>query len=625
MDYNNKKEINNLIDYSKESNKYIPYENTSKNIISYYNNKIAKNSILKRYLKKKSYNINERNLMNEIKPFSSRGNIKTKNDIYSFKHFEYKRINKTPQARKNIRESLYYTDQFNNENNMQHNNDYLDFNDIRVDFCLEMLNLNNIKNIFHKRNIRFEEMLYLSQKDMTKMGIPTYSQLIIQKFTKDYLAKASYYTAEELEKFFQIYYSFNIKKIVANKKIKGEFPIRSFSPIAYNTKSLLNKYNYELFNINNFTNNNNHEYTNYYNKINNNIYNNNNFNTNINQRNCLSATNRRKKQIINRKDNKNIRFSSNSNLYPNHKRFRNISSSNSQNFMNSSPINYNNYLIDDYTEVENNNITNISNINKRNYTNKNNKNNINNKITRSNKKIENYLNNMNQPRKKEGNFEVLNLAINNFYKENMKKEKEKEKNSIRKMNQNNPNKKLISKKMMETKENKHFNSFENIANSRDNYFHKVNNINNNIKNQKKQTFTSKNNNLLNSYNISSQYNNNFLKQNNKKSSNQPQYKHSIINNYKNFINNKMKNKTENNNTNNNGRKTINTSIIYKPNNNIQHLISNSNNKNVNFPLNENSINLISLILKLSQHYKNIFGLICKLTNFLLLQFILIYK
>ena len=121
MDYNNKIEINNLIDYSKESNKYISYENTSKNFISYYNNKIAKNPILKRNLKKKSYNINERNLMNEIKPFSSRGNIKTKNDIYSFKHFEYKRINKTPQARKNIRESLYYTDQFNNENNMQHN------------------------------------------------------------------------------------------------------------------------------------------------------------------------------------------------------------------------------------------------------------------------------------------------------------------------------------------------------------------------------------------------------------------------------------------------------------------------------------------------------------------------
>ena len=74
-------------------------------------------------------------------------------------------------------------------------------------------------------------MLYLSQNDMKKMGIPKYSQLIIQKFTKDYLEKASFYTAEELEKFFQLYFRKNLRKIISNKNIEIDFPVRSFSPV----------------------------------------------------------------------------------------------------------------------------------------------------------------------------------------------------------------------------------------------------------------------------------------------------------------------------------------------------------------------------------------------------------
>ena len=114
-------------------------------------------------------------------------------------------------------------------NNDYKKNDYLDFHDIRVDFCLEMLNLNDIKDIFYQKNIDFKEMLYLSQNDMKKMGIPKYSQLIIQKFTKDYVEKASLYNIEELQKFFQLYYRDNIRKIINDKNMRKTFPIRSFS------------------------------------------------------------------------------------------------------------------------------------------------------------------------------------------------------------------------------------------------------------------------------------------------------------------------------------------------------------------------------------------------------------
>ena len=239
MDYNNKIIINNnLIDYSKESNKYIPYGNISNNIISQYNNKI-KTPSLKRNPNKNIYYINnERDLINVNKPFSSREREKMKNDIYSFQNPEIKRKNKTPQTRMNIGDKFYYNENLHKKRNIQSNN-YLKFNDFRVDYCLEMLNLSDIKKIFHERNIEFYEMLYLSQKDMKKIGIPSYAQLLIQKFTKDYLSKASFYTAEELEKFFKIYYDHNIKTLTSNKKLHKELPIRSFSPIAYNTKRIL--------------------------------------------------------------------------------------------------------------------------------------------------------------------------------------------------------------------------------------------------------------------------------------------------------------------------------------------------------------------------------------------------
>ena len=413
MEYNNIIiNNNNLLHSPHHSNNYNPYEYFSKRTNSYYDINTNQNHPV---LNNDINNINKPYTINENIPFSSRGNYKRKNDIYSFGNIEQKRINKTPQARINKIKNFYNNNIYfdlnkakNNQNNIV-NNKYLDFHDIRVDYCLEMLNLNNIKSIFHQRNLGFNEMLYLSQKDMKKMGIPVYSQLIIQKFTKDYLQKASYYTAEELEKFFQIYYRDNIRKIASDKKIQGDFPIRSFSPIAYNTRNLLKKYDYNLFNINNFPNSNeNRNINNLYKKINNNNYinsNNNNYITNLNQRNCLSASKREKNQIVKRKENiiKNIRYSRS--LPPNHKRIKNISSSNSQNFMNNSPMNnikYNNYLFVENQKYEQINETNLNNYYKGKYSHF--KNDINEKISQLSKKFENYINNIKHYKRKEGNF-----------------------------------------------------------------------------------------------------------------------------------------------------------------------------------------------------------------------------
>ena len=148
------------------------------------------------------------------------------------------------------------------------------------------------------------------------------------------------------------------------------------------------------------------------------------------------------------------------------------------------------------------------------------------------------------------------------------------------MNQNNPNRNILSKNIENHEiQKKHFNSFENIINSKDNYFQKMNNIN--IKNQSQQAVTSKSNHLYNSYDIYPNNKNTLIKQ---------QYKNSKIKYYNDFINNK--NNVGNNNS-NNERKTINTSIIYKPNNENQYLISNSINSNEYIPFSENSKNIIT--------------------------------
>ena len=622
MEYNKIIINNNLLHYSNKDNNFIPSGNISKNKQIYNNKDINTNQILKHNIYKQNSEINNmQNIINNNVPFSSRGNYRIKNDIYSFGNVEHKRMNKTPQARINKRTNFNYNEiNINNDNKEIYSDDH-DFYDIRVDYCLQMLNLSNIKDIFHRKNIGFREMLYLSQNDMGKMGIPKYSQLIIQKFTKDYIEKASFYTSEELEKFFQLYYSNNIRKIIANKKIEGDFPIRSFSPIAYKNKSLLNKYDYNLISVNNFPNTNGKKINyNQYNKINDEIninFNNNNHYINLNQRNCLSASQRRKNPVAKRKENinKNIRFSKSSTLYSNNKRIRNISSSDSQNYINfNEPIyrnqnaSMNNYMANHKYQYGKNNSSDLNRVNKRHYSNQ--KKDINKKISEINKNVENYLNKIRHDKKRDGKFELLNLAINNFYKENMKKSNDKS-NIQRKMNQkstnNNNNYNGLLKNNQnnqENPENIHFNSYENINYSKDNYLNRMNNFgiqkNYNFNNNKEAAYSSKNKKQTNSDDTSSYYDNYFQNDNNfminsknmnKNIENRQHYKNSIINNYNNFINKKKRNKTQLKNYNNNERKIYNTSIIYKNNYNKE-INKNSNNGKEYISFGGNSINLI---------------------------------
>ena len=270
MEYQNFN-FNNKIYQNEKDNIYIQNNNIMHNINKNNLNLQNKNQIPlnNNYIKNHSnnnnifnnFNINNNLINNQLSyPFSTREkyDFNNKNNFYNLdidynNNINKKGLYKTPQSKSCEKINCNYNKYYNNNNFLNENdiNDDFIFYDIRVDYCLQMLNLNKLKNIFHLRNIGFQEMLYLSQKDMNKMNIPKNAQLIIQNFTKDYLQKANLYTTEELQRFFQLYYKKNIIKNNLIKNITKQL-IRSFSPVANNNKNLLNnKMNFNNINKDN--------------------------------------------------------------------------------------------------------------------------------------------------------------------------------------------------------------------------------------------------------------------------------------------------------------------------------------------------------------------------------------
>ena len=88
------------------------------------------------------------------------------------------------------------------------------FLDMRIYYCLKMLGLGKLQNIFEKNNISFYELLFLSKKDLGYLGIPREAQIIINKFSVDYIKSASYYSLDELQNYFR-----KIKILYSNSRI----------------------------------------------------------------------------------------------------------------------------------------------------------------------------------------------------------------------------------------------------------------------------------------------------------------------------------------------------------------------------------------------------------------------
>ena len=112
-----------------------------------------------------------------------------------------------------------YKNNYQNKNNINYKRYYTNNNDdifdMRIYYCLKMLGLDYLQNIFEKKNITFDKLLILSTKDLYRLGLEEEEQEVIKQFSLDYIKNGSYYSLEEL----QNYFKFNKNKYRFNRTI----------------------------------------------------------------------------------------------------------------------------------------------------------------------------------------------------------------------------------------------------------------------------------------------------------------------------------------------------------------------------------------------------------------------
>ena len=181
------------------------------------------------------------------------------------------------QNNTNYFKNIYRCNSSNTSNNKTNNidNRYNQENDIfdeRIYFCLKKLGLSYLQSIFEKNNISFNELLVLSLKDLENLGIQKEQQILIKKFSLNYIKTASYYTFDELKNYF-----INNKNICKN--IRTTNSVDNLSKKNEKNKRFINSLNkrknnnnYRYINNNNYNANN--RYRRYYSFSNKNDYNN---------------------------------------------------------------------------------------------------------------------------------------------------------------------------------------------------------------------------------------------------------------------------------------------------------------------------------------------------------------
>ena len=146
----------------------------------------------------------------------NRRNLLTQNNKNENKnHNNIKNLNRFRSTTKINKKNNNINDNINNlvNNNDRNRNIYStkkqNIFDVRIYLCLKMLGLSHILNKFENNNINFNDLLILSIKDLERLNIQKNDIIRIKRFTLDYIKNASYYSSEELEKYFV---NKNIKK-----------------------------------------------------------------------------------------------------------------------------------------------------------------------------------------------------------------------------------------------------------------------------------------------------------------------------------------------------------------------------------------------------------------------------
>ena len=494
---------------------------------------------------------------------------------------------KTHNNTKNLNRFRSATKINNNRNRINYLNHHFyspkaDIFDMRIYFCLKMLGLSHLQNIFEKNKINFDELLILSMKDLDMLFIQKNDQIKIKKFSLDYIKNASYYSLDELENYF-------INKKNMNNYRKA-ISVRNMREKNMNINHMMNNNNFINENINQLNPNIYRNYkkqeifssnSNYYNKnnIRNNIYKHTDKNANYNYKDFINGIYSNKNYLNGNFNGSNKK----SNDYYNYdcNNFSSTYSGNKDYFYNEEMVQrQNNYLLTNKL----NKYLNQTNVHDNIHDNKINKDKKMKELSDKQKKIVNniFSNRINSIKNKKNNKNIYtNNSINNAQFLN-----EKEYNmfsEIQKMKKNKSNNKNLIKQKISNK---------NITNTKiNNYINNIYNINKNIQENKlkKNIGNSYRNKLLNQNEMSGSKKKflnknemmvrNITSSNKKQNINDPGFGDKINNNYNYYLNNNRERNLTLSNENRNKNLTYKNSIMLNNNNNKGYP-SNKNTNNV---------------------------------------------
>ena len=222
LDNLNKYQENLLIKENEDEKNNINNELSGK--INYYNENDKKNKTSKNFRSSYKNIKRDENIFNKFYNNKNYSEYFLKNDLFNEKKEsknEFKKSNEEiPEP------EPYIINKYATKNNdINNNNDKLNKNnniDIKLNFTLSNLELNELKNVFKNNYIFFEDLFLLTKEDFVEMNIPIGPRNRLLNFIKKYKNYAKNFDLNELSSFMNKYKE-SINSIEVNNTL-GETP-----------------------------------------------------------------------------------------------------------------------------------------------------------------------------------------------------------------------------------------------------------------------------------------------------------------------------------------------------------------------------------------------------------------
>ena len=222
LDNLNKYQENLLIKENEDEKNNINNELSGK--INYYNENDKKNKTSKNFRSSYKNIKRDENIFNKFYNNKNYSEYFLRNDLFNEKKEiknEFKKSNEEIPEPEPYIINKYAT----KKNDINNNNDKLNKNnniDIKLNFTLSNLELNELKNVFKNNYIFFEDLFLLTKEDFVEMNIPIGPRNRLLNFIKKYKNYAKNFDLNELSSFMNKYKE-SINSIEVNNTL-GETP-----------------------------------------------------------------------------------------------------------------------------------------------------------------------------------------------------------------------------------------------------------------------------------------------------------------------------------------------------------------------------------------------------------------